>query len=110
MAKIDGIPIFHALWTCMDSCYIQAQALTLTKAHEERVGPLLGVAKSVRLYGYDGPSVVFSDDPVKVSVNYLNDFTTLEHASLGQTATLFCLSCSCTESYTYGSCSWLGTT
>jgi hypothetical protein len=67
MAKIDGIPIFRALWTCMDSRYIQAQALTLTKAHEERIGPLLGIAKSVRLYGYDDPGVVFSDDPVKVS-------------------------------------------
>jgi hypothetical protein len=59
MAKIDGVPIFRALWTCMDSRYIRAQALTLTKAHEERIGPLLGIAKSLRLYGYD--------DPVKVS-------------------------------------------
>jgi hypothetical protein len=75
MDKVDGIPIFRALWTCMDSCYIHAQALTLTKAHEERVGPLLGIAKSVRLYGYDDPGVVFSDDPVKVSTNYLNAST-----------------------------------
>ena len=35
IAKIDGVSIFSALWTCMDSQYIQAQALTLTKAHED---------------------------------------------------------------------------
>ena len=67
MAKIDGVPIFRALWTCMDSQYIRAQALTLTKAHEERIGPLLRMERSLRLYGYDDPHVVFSDDPVKVS-------------------------------------------
>ena len=59
------------------------KALTLTKAHEERVGPLLGIAKSIRVYGYCDPGVVFSDDPVKVSANYLNAFMTLEHAFLG---------------------------
>ncbi|KAF8190775.1 hypothetical protein BJ912DRAFT_1058509 [Pholiota molesta] len=35
IAKVDGVPIFNALWTCMDSRYIRAQALTLTKAHDE---------------------------------------------------------------------------
>ena len=34
----------------MDSHYIRAQALTLTKAHEERAGPLSGIAKSIKLY------------------------------------------------------------
>ena len=67
IAKINGVPIFGALWTCMDSRYIRAQALTLTKAHEERSGPLTGVANSIQLYGYDYPSLAFSDDPVKVS-------------------------------------------
>lgn len=66
IAKIDGIPIFGALWTCMDSRYIRAQALTLTKAHDERIGPLSGVAKSVQLYGHPNPRVAFSDDPIKV--------------------------------------------
>jgi hypothetical protein len=66
IAKIDGVPIFGALWTCMDSRYIRAQALMLTKAHEERAGPLTGVANSIQLYGYDYPSLAFSDDPVKV--------------------------------------------
>ena len=53
----------------MDSRYIRAQALTLTKAHKERIGPLLGMEKSLRLYGYDDPHVVFSDDPVKVGIS-----------------------------------------
>jgi hypothetical protein len=68
MAKVDGVPIFSGLWTCMNSHFIRAQALTLTKAHEERAGPLSGIAKSAKKYGYDDPAVVFSDDPVKVSI------------------------------------------
>jgi hypothetical protein len=66
IAKIDGVPVFNALWTCMDQHYIRAQVLTLTKAHEERAGPLMAVARSVKKYGYDDPAIVFSDDPVKV--------------------------------------------
>src|ERR1700676_354090 len=77
MAKIDGVPIFNALWTCMNSHYIRAQALTLTKAHEERAGPLLGIAKSAKMYGYDDPAVVFSDDPAKVSIYSLWCYTSL---------------------------------
>jgi hypothetical protein len=50
----------------MDSRYIQAQALTLTKGHEERAGPLSGIAQSIKLYGLADPVVAFSDDPVKV--------------------------------------------
>jgi hypothetical protein len=53
----------------MDSKYIQAQTLTLTKAHEERIGPLTGVANSIKLYGHDDPGVAFSDDPIKVCIN-----------------------------------------
>ena len=66
LAKVDGIPIFNALWTCMDSRYIRAQALTLTKAHDERYGPLSGVARSIKRYGHAMPQIAFSDDPVKV--------------------------------------------
>ena len=66
IAKIEGVPIFRALWTCMDSCYIRAQVLTLTKAHEERAGPLMAVAKSVKMFGHDDPLIAFSDDPIKV--------------------------------------------
>ncbi|KAJ7088237.1 hypothetical protein C8R43DRAFT_1142287 [Mycena crocata] len=65
MAKVNGVPIFGALWTCMTSHYIRAQALTLTKAHEERLGPLMGIAASAKKYGYSDPTVVYSDDPVK---------------------------------------------
>ncbi|KAG6825372.1 hypothetical protein H0H92_003927, partial [Tricholoma furcatifolium] len=65
IAKVDGVAVFGALWTCMTSCYIRAQALTLTKSHEERAGPLLGIANSVKRYGFSDPPVVFSDDPVK---------------------------------------------
>ena len=32
IVKIDGVPIFTALWTCMDSKYIWAQTLTSAKA------------------------------------------------------------------------------
>ncbi|KAJ7047966.1 hypothetical protein C8F04DRAFT_1247577 [Mycena alexandri] len=53
IATYEGVPIFNALWTCMDA------------RHEERSGPLAAVAKSLKLYGYDDPKVVFSDDPVK---------------------------------------------
>ncbi|KAG6867189.1 hypothetical protein C0993_005929 [Termitomyces sp. T159_Od127] len=65
MAKCDGIPVFTALFTCMTSRYVQAQILTLTKAHEEQVGPLTKVAQSAERYGYPPPPVIFSDDPVK---------------------------------------------
>jgi len=50
----------------MTAYYIRAQALTLTKSHEEHIGPLKGVAVSVQQYGYGDPQVVFSDDPAKV--------------------------------------------
>ncbi|KAG6849717.1 hypothetical protein H0H93_006014 [Arthromyces matolae] len=65
MAKCDGIPIFNALWTCMTSRYIRTQVLTLTKAHEERIGPLMGVAESAKRYGHSPPPVAYTDDPVK---------------------------------------------
>jgi len=50
----------------MDSRYIRAQALTLTKSHEERLGPLMGISKSIELYGHPNPPIAFSDDPTKV--------------------------------------------
>jgi len=50
----------------MDSRYIHAQALTLTKSHEEQIGPLGDIATSIKLYGYEDPQVTFSDDPAKV--------------------------------------------
>ncbi|KAF8233295.1 hypothetical protein L208DRAFT_1203220, partial [Tricholoma matsutake] len=65
IAKVDGVPIFGALWTCMSSRYIRAQALTLTKAHEERIGPLSAIANSAKCYRHSDPVVAFSDDPVK---------------------------------------------
>ena len=71
IAKVDGVPIFGALFTCMDSHYICIQALTLTKAHEEWVGPLSGIAQSIKLYGHADPTVAFSDDPVKVCPSLL---------------------------------------
>ena len=72
IAKLDGVPIFGALWTCMDSHYIRAQALTLTKSHEERAGPLMAIANSIKLYGHADPVVAFSDDPIKVSLLFLS--------------------------------------
>ncbi|KAH9486050.1 Exonuclease 3'-5' domain-containing protein 2 [Psilocybe cubensis] len=65
IAKVDGVPVFTALFTCMDSKYIRGQALTLTKSHEERAGPLQQIANSIHRYGHDRPSVMYSDDPVK---------------------------------------------
>lgn len=56
------------MWTCMDSKFIRGQTLTLTKSHEERIGPLMGISKSIELYGFDDPPVAFSDDPIKVSI------------------------------------------
>jgi len=51
----------------MDLRYIRAQALTLTKSHEEQIGPLSDIAASIKLYGHGDPHVAFSDDPAKVS-------------------------------------------
>lgn len=64
IANEDGIPIFSGLWTCMTSRYIRAQALTLIKSHEERIGPLMGAKR----YGLGEPVVAYSDDPVKVPI------------------------------------------
>ncbi|KAG6827175.1 hypothetical protein H0H87_005364, partial [Tephrocybe sp. NHM501043] len=65
LAKIDGMSLFSALWTLMDSRYIRAQVLTLTKAHDERAGPLHAVADSIKKYGFLEPPIAFSDDPTK---------------------------------------------
>ncbi|KAJ7479110.1 hypothetical protein FB451DRAFT_1172230 [Mycena latifolia] len=65
IANEDGVPIFGALWTCMTSRYIRAEALTLTKSHEERIGPLMGIAASAKRYGLGEPLVAYSDDPIK---------------------------------------------
>jgi hypothetical protein len=67
IAKLDGVPIFSAMWTCMSPYYIRGQTLTLTKGHEERAGPLMGIANSGRMYGHSDPVVAYSDDPIKVS-------------------------------------------
>ncbi|KAK6980836.1 hypothetical protein R3P38DRAFT_2579466, partial [Favolaschia claudopus] len=48
IANEDGVPLFAALWTCMTSRFIRAQALTLTKSQEERIGPLVGIAASAK--------------------------------------------------------------
>ncbi|KJA22002.1 hypothetical protein HYPSUDRAFT_202494 [Hypholoma sublateritium FD-334 SS-4] len=56
IAKIDGVPVFNALWTFMDS---------RITAHEERNGPLKGVSESIKRYGYSPPQIAFSDDPLK---------------------------------------------
>jgi len=50
----------------MDSRYIRAQALTLTKSHEEHLGPLMALSKSIKLYGHSNPPVPFLADPRKV--------------------------------------------
>jgi len=89
LAKVDGVPVFNALWTCMDSHYIHAQALTLTKAHEERYGPLNGVARSIKRFGHSMPQIAFSDDPVKVDPVYCMfkiGFTCYQDASMLTTA------------------------
>jgi hypothetical protein len=59
----------------MSKYYIRAQALTFTKSHEERAGPLMGIAQSLKKYGYDEPAVAYSDDPVKVSRKILSFFS-----------------------------------
>ncbi|KAJ7747498.1 hypothetical protein B0H16DRAFT_1850684 [Mycena metata] len=65
IANEDGVPIFNALWTCMSSRYIRAQVLTITKSQQERIGPLMGIATSVKRYGHRGPVIAYTDDPVK---------------------------------------------
>ena len=80
IAKVDGIPIFGAMWTCMMSRYIRAQNLTLTKSHEERLGSLHSIAHSLKLYGYDPPRIVYSDDPLKVQ--FMHTFSQGPHIYL----------------------------
>ncbi|KZT31665.1 hypothetical protein SISSUDRAFT_1067573 [Sistotremastrum suecicum HHB10207 ss-3] len=65
IAKIDGIPVFNALWTLMDSRYIRCQVLTLTKSHEERSGPFMELANTVDRFGFSDPQICYSDDPKK---------------------------------------------
>ncbi|KAL7410044.1 hypothetical protein BDY24DRAFT_444398 [Mrakia frigida] len=65
IAKVDEVPIFTALFTAMGGWYIRSQILTLTKSWDERIGPLLSVASSLRSRGHEEPSVVYSDDPTK---------------------------------------------
>lgn len=77
MASMNGVPLFNALWTCMDSRYIRAQALTLTKAHDERNGPLKGFSDSIERYGYEFPPIAYSDDPVKDKGMLCANFPTL---------------------------------
>ena len=95
----------------MDSRYIRGQALTLTKAHEERAGPLMGIASSVKKYGHDGPAIVFSDDPIKVCGSYL--FINLHCDSqyfLGQAAPLHSLSRSIQGAYSSSYGTWVKST
>jgi hypothetical protein len=83
----------------MSSRYIRAQALTLTKAHEERIGPLSAIAKSAKCYGHADPVVAFSDDPVKV-YQYFNLLNCLLNPFLvGQKPYLLSIPFSCPESY-----------
>ncbi|KAJ7861486.1 hypothetical protein B0H13DRAFT_1900460, partial [Mycena leptocephala] len=77
IARVDGVPIFGAMWTCMSGFSIRAQALTLTKGHDERLGPLIGIAASAKLYGYRDPAVIYSDDPLKDKSMLLAAFPTL---------------------------------
>ncbi|KAL0574869.1 hypothetical protein V5O48_007096 [Marasmius crinis-equi] len=65
MIQEDGVVVHGSLWTAMTPYYIRSQALCLTKSHEERLGPLAGVAKSLRALGYQDPEVSFTGDPVK---------------------------------------------
>jgi hypothetical protein len=91
----------------MDQHYICAQVLTLTKAHEERADPLMGVAHSVKKYGYDDPAIVFSDDPIKVRdiIQSLKSTSDIEY--IGQSPYLLCFSISQPEPYTNGCSLWL---
>lgn len=66
MATADGLELFGALYTVMDSRYIRAQAFTFTKAHDERIGPLMGIRRSSDKFGHPDPPVAFTDDPLKV--------------------------------------------
>lgn len=66
MAKLHGISVYEALWTCMDSRFIRGQVLTLTKSHDERLGPLTDMAHSMKQFRHPDPPIAFSDDPVKV--------------------------------------------
>ena len=63
----------------MDSRYIRAQALTLTKAHEERNAPLKGVADSIKRYGFAPPRIAFSDDPLKDKAMLYEHFPSLKN-------------------------------
>jgi hypothetical protein len=107
IAKINGVPVFNALWTCMDQHYIHAQVLTLTKAHEKQAGPLMTVAQSIKKCDYNDPAIVFSDDPVKVNdiIQSLKTISDIEY--IGQSPYLLCFFISQPESHTNGCSLWL---
>ncbi|KAL0563144.1 hypothetical protein V5O48_018932 [Marasmius crinis-equi] len=65
MVQEDGVVVHKSLWTAMTKHFIRAQALCITKSHDERFGPLMGIANSSRVYGLSDPEIVFTDDPVK---------------------------------------------
>ncbi|KAJ7925682.1 hypothetical protein B0H13DRAFT_2266228 [Mycena leptocephala] len=77
IANEDGNPIFGALFTCMTSRYIRAQALTLTKSHEERIGSSMGISESAKRYGLGDPLVAYTDDPIKDKVMLYSAFPSL---------------------------------
>lgn len=92
MAKADNMKIFNALYTIMDGRYIRGQALTFTKSHDERLGPLMGIRRSGQRYGQPEPQVAFSDDPVKVSLTCVHlQCTMTQHLAIfGQDKSLLC--------------------
>jgi hypothetical protein len=61
----------------MTSRYIRAQNFTHTKSHEERVGPLTGIANSTQIFGTGVPLVAFSDMPLQDSSLLLPIFPSL---------------------------------
>ena len=77
----------------MSPFYIQAQILTFTKSHEERIGPLMGAANSIKMYGHNDPVVAFTDDPKKVCFHCSSTSVILIiNICKGQTPSLYCIS------------------
>jgi hypothetical protein len=91
--------------------YIQVQVLTFTKAHEERAGPLMAVAESVKRYGHDDPVVAFSDDPIKVSHVYIFTFILMQVlvVCMGHAASLWNLSMFIQRPHSHGCGTWTQT-
>ncbi|KDE02068.1 hypothetical protein MVLG_07356, partial [Microbotryum lychnidis-dioicae p1A1 Lamole] len=64
IAKINGIPPFHALLMVGNEYgKVRLAVLTATKGHASFKSPLEDMSKHLKLYGHEQPSICYTDQP-----------------------------------------------